>query len=94
MYLTKTELKKLSSSQVESIISEKTALTTTALLQSSSNITKFRAHTQPQIKLSDIIPKKLSLPESQNDPYWILKSSDHIKKCHGCEKDVEENVIE
>ena len=41
MFLTKTELKKLSSSQVEIIVSEETALTKRALLQSSSNISKF-----------------------------------------------------
>ena len=47
MYLTETELKNLSSSQVEFIVSEETALTTRGLLQSSSNITKFRAPAQP-----------------------------------------------
>ena len=93
MYLTKTELKKLSSSQVEFIVSEETVLTTRALLQSSSNITKFRAPAQPQVKLSDVMPTKPSLPEPQNDPYWILKKSGHIKKCHGCEEEVGENVI-
>ena len=72
MFLTKTELKKLSSSQVEIIVSEETALTTRALLQSSSNISKFWAPTQTQIKLSDVMPTKPSLPELQNDPYWIL----------------------
>ena len=38
------------------------------------------------------MPTKPSLPEPQNDPYWILKRSGHIKKCHGCEEEVGENV--
>ena len=94
MFLTKTELKKLSSSQVEIIVSEETALTTRALLQSSSNISKFWAPTQTQVKLSDVMPTKPSLPELQNDLYWILKRSGNIKKCHVCEEEIEENVIE
>ena len=69
MYLTKTELKKLCSSQVVFIVSEETALTTKALLQSSSSIIKFRAPTQPQVKLPDEIPTKPSLPEPLSDPY-------------------------
>ena len=93
MYLTKPEFKKLPSSQVEFIVSEETTLATRALLQLSSNITKFQAPTQPQLKLSDVMPTKPSLPEPQNDPYWILKRSGHIKKCHGCEEEVGENVI-
>ena len=93
MLLTKTELRKLSSSQVKLTVLEATALTTRALLQSSSNISKFRAPIQPQVKLSDVIPTKPSLPEPQNNPYWILKSSGHIKKCHGCEEEVGEHVI-
>ena len=39
------------------------------------------------------MPTKLSLTEPQNAPYWILKRSLHIKKYHGCEEEVEENVI-
>ena len=93
LYLTKTELKKLSPSLFEFIVSEETALTTIALLKLSSNISKFRASTQPQLKSSDGMPTNLSLTESQNDSYWILKRSCHIKKCHGCKEEVEENVI-
>ena len=93
LYLTKTELKKLSPSLFEFIVSEETALTTIALLKLSSNISKFRASTQPQLKSSDGMPTNLSLTESQNDSYWILKRSRHIKKCHGCKEEVEENVI-
>ena len=36
---------------------------------------------------------KLSLTETQNDPYRILKRLRHIKKCHRFEEEVEENVI-
>ena len=93
LYLTKTELKKLSPSLFEFIVSEETALTTIALLKLSSNIPKFRAPTQPQLKSSDGMPSNLSLKEPQNDPYWILKRSRHIKKCHECKEEVEENVI-
>ena len=93
LYLTKTELKKLSPSLFEYIVSEETALTTAALLKLPSNISKFRAPLQPQLKSSDRMPTKLSLTETQNDPYWILKRSRHIKKCHRCEEEVEENVI-
>ena len=39
------------------------------------------------------MPAKPLLLELQNDPYWILKRSGHIKKCHGCEEEVGENVI-
>ena len=39
------------------------------------------------------MPTKPSLPEPQNDHYWILKRSGHIKKYHECEGEVEENVI-
>ena len=93
LYLTKTELKKLSPSLFEFIVSEETALTTIALLKLSSNISKFRVPTQPQLKSSDGMPTNLSLTEPQNDSYWILKRSRHIKKCHGCKEEVEENVI-
>ena len=93
MFVTKTELRKLYSSQVKFTVLEATALTTRALLQSSSNISKFRAPIQPQVKLSNVIPTKPSLPEPQNGPYWILKSSGHIKKCHGYEEEVGEHVI-
>ena len=92
LYLTKTKLKK-SASLFEFIASEETALTTIALLKLSSNISKFRASTQLQLKSSDGMPTNLSLTESQNDSYWILKRSRHIKKCHGCKEEVEENVI-
>ena len=92
-YLTKIELKKLSPSLFEFIVSQETALTTIALLKLSSNISKFRASTQPQLKSSDGMPTNLSLTESQNDSYWILKRSRHIKKCHECKEEVEENVI-
>ena len=80
VFHTKTELMKLSSSQVKIIVSEETALTTRALLQSSSNVSKFRAPILPQIKLSGVMTTKPSLPESLNDPYWILKRLGHIKK--------------
>ena len=93
LYLTKTELKKLSPSLFEFIVSEETALTTIALLKFSSNISKFRVPTQPQLKSSDGMTTNLSLTEPQNDSYWILKRSRHIKKCHGCKEEVEENVI-
>ena len=93
LYLTKTELKKLSPSLFEFIVSEETALTTIALLKLSSNISKFRVPTQPQLKSSDGMPTNLSLTESQSDTYWILKRSRHIKKCHGCKEEIEENVI-
>ena len=93
LYLTKTELKKLSPSLFEFTVSEETALTTIALLKLSSNISKFRAPTQPQLKSSDGIPTNLSLTEPQNNPCWILKRSRYIKKCHGCKEEVEENVI-
>ena len=93
LHLTKTELKKLSPSLFEFIVPEETALTTIALLTLSSNIPKFRAPTQPQLKSSDGMPSNLSLKEPQNDPYWILKRCRHIKKCHGCKEEVEENVI-
>ena len=93
LYLTKTELKKLSLSLFEFLISEETALTTRALLKLSSNISKFWAPTQPQLKSSDGMPTKLSLTEPQSDTYWILKRLRHIKNCHGCKEKVEENVI-
>ena len=39
------------------------------------------------------MPTKPSLPEPENGPIWILKRSGHIKKCHGGEEEVGENVI-
>ena len=93
LHLTKTELKKLSPSLFEYIVSEETALTTAALLKLSCNISKFRAPLKAQLKSSDRMPTKLWLTETQNGPYWILKRLCHIKKWHRCEEEVEENVM-
>ena len=70
VYLTKTELKKLSPSLFEFIVSEETALATIALLKLSSNISKFRTPTQPQLKSSDGMPTNLSLTEPQKIPSY------------------------
>ena len=88
--LTKSELRKIFSVKTEFALTEKTTLKTRALLQSTSIIYNF---VDPKHIAAKIIAKLFitpSFPEHEKEPYWIIKKTGHIDKCHECGKDLDE----
>ena len=76
--------------KTEFALTERTTLKTRALLQSTSIMYNF---VDPKYIAVKIIAKLFitpSFPEPQKDPYWIIKKTGHIGKCHECGKDLDE----
>ena len=93
MFLTKNELRKIFSG--EKIISYpcETKLTTRAKLQSTSTLTRMEVPKQTQVPLHKPLPQKPSMPEPQNDKYWLMKKSGNISKCNGCKEQLGNLVL-
>ena len=88
--LTKSELRKIFSVKTEFALTERTTLKTRALLQSTSIMYNFVDPKHIAVKIIAKLFITPSFPEPQKDPYWIIKKTGHIGKCHECGKDLDE----
>ena len=48
---------------------------------------------QENVPLNQSLPAKPFMPEPQNDPYWLLKRTGNISKCHACRSDLDNYVL-
>ena len=92
VYLTKNELLNIFHHKVP-ISNENIKLTNRAILQSTSTLTRIVLPPQENVPLSPSLPAKPFMPEPQNDPYWLLKRTGNISKCHGYKSHLDNYVL-
>ena len=92
VYLTKNELLNIFHQKVP-ISNENIKLTNRAILQSTSTLTRMAVPPQENVPLDQSLPAKPFMPEPQNDPYWLLKRTGNISKCHACRSDLDNYVL-
>ena len=91
VYLTKNELLNIFHQKVP--ISNENIKLINAILQSTSTLTRMAVPPQENVPLNQSLPAKPFMPEPQNDPYWLLKRTGNISKCHGCRSDLDNYVL-
>ena len=92
VYLTKNELLNIFHQKVP-ISNENIKLTNRAILQSTSTLTRMAIPPQENVPLNQSLPAKPFMPEPQNDPYWLLKRTVNLSKCHGYKSDLDNYVL-
>ena len=48
---------------------------------------------QENVPLKQSLLAKPFMLEPQNDPYWLLKRTGNISKCHGCKSNLDNYVL-
>ena len=89
--LTKNELLNIFHQKVP--ISNENIKLINAILQSTSTLTRMAVPPQENVPLNQSLPAKPFMPEPQNDPYWLLKRTGNISKCHACRSDLDNYVL-
>ena len=90
--LTKNELLNIFHQKVP-ISNENIKLTNRAILQSTSTLTRMAVPPQKNVPLNQSLPAKPLMQEPQNDPYWVLRRTGNISKCHGCKSDLDKYIL-
>ena len=105
VYLTKAQVRNIFSSeslngqptQQKSDDQSRTKLkpkqTIKALLLTTSTRPKPKVDPTMNVNAGRPLPMKPNLPEPQNDPYWLLKREDNIKRCNGCSENTLGDII-
>ena len=92
VYLTENELLDIFHQKVP-ISNENIKLTNRAILLSTSILTQIAVPPEENALLNQSLPANPFMPEPQNDPYWLLKRTGNISKCHECKSDLDNYVL-
>ena len=63
------------------------------ILQATATLTRMAVPPKENISLNQSLQVKTFMPEPQSNPYWLLKRTRNVSKCHGCKSNLDSNYV-